>query len=615
MQDYSDSQYDDESNEFLNTGADSYAAIVNSQNCGLTNHFLDQTSFCFNRNVQVNSPIESSVQANQNKWFSIYKLFKYAGPGLLISVAYLDPGNLESDLHVGAIANYKLLWVLMYSAMAGFFIQYLSVKLGSATGFHLAEICYREYGTFMRYFLWIMIEIAIIASDIQQVIGSAVALNLLTNGHLPIWVAILITSCDVFIFLLLDKTGIRLIEAIFASCICLMFVSFLYMYIAAEPDQIEVIKGVAIPWCSNCSSIEANQLIGIIGSVVMPHNIYFHSSLVLSRNFDRRSEVAIKEANKYYAIELACALFVAFIGNLFVTSVAAKSLYGTPQANNITLFDVGSFLNAEYGQVMKIIWAIGLLAAGQCSTITGTYAGQFIMEGFTKINLKRWMRIIITRSISIVPCVIVTMSTYNMLDSLNFWCNIVQSIQIPFALFPILHFTSSKRIMGSFRNNMLLKITCYAISLIVLAVNLFFFINLIIDNKKVWSYVFGTLIVVYLLVVSFFLLGVNNIYRIKLIFRTIFSPHNAAELDELLHANPIYRRPERRPISAQRSPSNYSAINPLLSASQGNIQGKVNPLTYLINKPSGFLTVNTQNLDQNYDAPTSSYNDNLSPII
>lgn len=564
----------------------------------------DQTSFYFNRNVQVGY---TNTGTTQSKWMCLYKLFKYAGPGMLISVSYLDPGNLESDLQVGAIANYKLLWVLMYSAIAGFFIQLLAVRLGSATGFHLAEICYREYGTFMRYFLWIMIEIAIIFSDIQQVIGSAVALNLLTNGHVPIWAAILITSMDVFIFLFLEKSGLRLIEAIFATFIIIMSGTFLYIYIIARPNQLDVIEGVLVPWCTNCSSIEANQLMGIIGSVVMPHNVYFHSSLVLSRNFNRQSEVAIKEANSYFAIELGFSLFIAFLCNLFVTSVSAKSFFGTSMADKITLFDVGSYLKDQYGYVVKIIWAIGLLSAGQCSTITGVYAGQFIMEGFTKINVKRWIRIIITRSISIIPCVIVTMSSYNSLDNLNFWCNIIQSIQIPFALFPILHFTSSKRIMGSFRNNFILKIICCLISVCIISVNVFFLVNLIVETKKIWSYTFGSLLIIYIIVITSFLIGVNNVYRIKLFFRTLFCAHNAAELDELLHVNPIYRRPYRRQVQPQHSTSSYSTINP----DQTN-NTNVNPLSYLINKPTNFLTAaNSSFLSQG-----SSYmNEDSSPII
>lgn len=521
-----------------------------------------QTSFLFNRNVQVNNASQSDNNQNRDGRFSLYKLWKFTGPGLLISVAYLDPGNLESDLQAGANSGYKLLWVLMYSTLAGFLLQMLSVRLGSTTGLHLAEICQREYGKLTRYLLWIMIEVAIIASDIQQVIGSALAINMLTHGSVPIWAAILITASDVFIFLLLENTGIRVMEAIFATFLAVMGASFLYMYIVAAPDQMGVVKGVLYPWCSDCSSIDVKQLIGIIGSVVMPHNIFFHSTLVLSRDFDR-SESAIHEANKYYAIESGGALFFTFLFNLFVTSVSSKAFFNTPDAKNVTLFTAGTFIHDQYGLTMKIIWAIGLLAAGQCSTISATYAGQFIMEGLTNINLARWKRIIVTRSISIIPCVIVTMLAYGSIGQLNFWCNIIQAVQLPFALLPLLHFTSSKRIMGFLRNNILLKVTCYLIASCVLGVNFYFLISLILEVKKLWAYIFAGLLIVYLVFIIFFLLGVNNVYRIQLTVRRIFSGYNEVEIDELLHVAPIYRRPPDRrvntPVAATRRNSAFGA--------------------------------------------------------
>ncbi|RNA04993.1 natural resistance-associated macrophage 2-like [Brachionus plicatilis] len=503
----------------------------------------NSTSALFSRNVTIST---NSDRSDQSFLLIIKKLWKYTGPGLLISVAFLDPGNLDTDLQSGAIAGYKLLWVLMYSTLAGYLLQLLSVRLGTVTELHLAEICAREYGILTRYFLWIMIEISIIASDIQQVIGSALALNILSNQKIDFWIAVLITGADVFVFLLLESKGIRVLEAIFAILISIMGFSFFYMFIRANPDKVEIIKGIAYPWCENCSGLELKQLVGIIGSIVMPHNLFFHSALVLSRNFERTSEPAVKEANKYFAIESAMALFVSFVLNLFITSVSAKSFYKT-ESDNITLFNSDKFIYQEYGIAMKIIWAIGLLSAGQCSTITGTYAGQFIMEGLTKINLSKWKRIIVTRLISILPCIVICFFTIDSIVYLNFWCNIIKAIQIPFALLPILHFTSSRRIMGAFRNNFFLKLVCYLITFGVLFVNVYFITDMImIKNNKIWSYVLGTSLVIYIFFVIFFFLGVNNIYRIKLFFRRIFCQHNAYEIDELLHRNPIYRRPERR---------------------------------------------------------------------
>ena len=261
------------------SSAYSFATILDQQQqqrsiLRTTQPLIESTaSPLFFKNIQISPEF--------NQVFSLKKLFKFTGPGLLISVAYLDPGNLDIDLQSGAIAGYKLLWVLFYSILAGLLIQYLSVKLGSVTGFHLAEICHREYGKFTRILLWIMLEISIIASDIQQVIGSALAFTILTHGYIPFWAAILITSCDVFLFLLLETTGIRVLELIFAMFIGVMGASFLYMYIRVSPDQIAVLEGLSIPWCTNCTTPEFNQIVGIVGSIVMPHNIYFHSCLVL----------------------------------------------------------------------------------------------------------------------------------------------------------------------------------------------------------------------------------------------------------------------------------------------------------------------------------------------
>jgi natural resistance-associated macrophage protein len=398
---------------------------------------------------------------------------------------------------------------------------------------------------------------------VQQVIGTAIAINILSRGYIEIWVAILVTASDVFVFLILERTGIRIVEVIFALFIGVMGSSFLYMYILAKPSQIAVLEGIAYPWCQNCTNREINQLVGIIGSIVLPHNVYFHSSLVLSRTFSR-TEASIQEANKYYGIESAISLLISFVINLFLTSVSAKtfshrvitnSTEPAPVLIDITLFNAGDFIQTHYGLTALIIWAVGLLSAGQCSTITGTYAGQFIMEGFTKINLSKWKRIIITRSISIVPCVIITLLAIDVIGSLSFWCNIIKAMQLPFALLPILHFTSSKRIMGTFRSNFMLRSTCYLITACVLSVNVYFVIMIIIEKKNVWSYVIGICLVVYLIFVTFFMLGVNNVYKVNLLLRRIFCSNNAEELDALLHANPIYNRPVRQ------QPRNIASID------------------------------------------------------
>ncbi|KAK3607943.1 hypothetical protein CHS0354_006538 [Potamilus streckersoni] len=383
--------------------------------------------------------------------FSFRKLWAFTGPGFLMSIAYLDPGNLESDLQTGAIARYKLLWVLMWSTVLGLMLQLLATKLGCVTGMNLAEVCRHEYPKSTKIAIWLMMETAIIASDIQEVIGSAIAINLLSGGAVPIWAGVLITGFDTFTFLFLENYGLRKLEAFFGFLITLMACSFLYMYIHIKPDQGDILIGMWFPWCQDCDKDAIQQLVGIIGAVIMPHNIYLHSALVLSRNIDRKDKEAVREANMYNGIESSIALFVSFVINLFVVAVFAAAFNG-PQYADASLRLAGTWLYERYGLSMKIIWGIGILAAGQSSTMTGTYAGQFVMEGFLNIKWAKWKRVLLTRSIAMVPTIVVALIATSDLDNMNNWLNVLQSVQLPFALLPILHFTNSSRIMGEFKN-------------------------------------------------------------------------------------------------------------------------------------------------------------------
>ena len=260
--------------------------------------------------------------------FSFRKLWAFTGPGFLMSIAYLDPGNIESDLQSGATADYKLLWVLMWATILGLLMQRLAARLGVVTGQHLAEVCYRQYRKTPRILLWLMIEIAIIGSDMQEVIGTALAIYLLSNKTIPLWGGVLITIVDTFTFLGLDKYGLRKLELFFCILISVMAFSFGYEYVVVSPDQGEVIKGIVVPWCSNCGNKEVLQAVGVIGAVIMPHNLYLHSALVKSRDVDRNNKRRVKEANMYYFIESTVALFVSLIINVFVVAVFAAGLYG-----------------------------------------------------------------------------------------------------------------------------------------------------------------------------------------------------------------------------------------------------------------------------------------------
>ncbi|XP_058806651.1 protein Malvolio isoform X2 [Phymastichus coffea] len=431
--------------------------------------------------------------------FSFRKLWAFTGPGFLMSIAYLDPGNIESDLQSGVIARYKLLWVLLSATILGLVMQRLSARLGVVTGLHLAEMCYRQYKKLPRLILWIMIEIAIIGSDMQEVIGTAIALYLLTNKGLPIWGGVLITVIDTFTFLTLDKYGLRKLELFFGFLITIMAITFGYEYVKSAPPQGEVMKGMFIPWCENCDSQVLLQAVGVIGAVIMPHNLYLHSALVKSRDVDRRHPQKIKEANMYYFIEAAIALLVSFVINVFIVSVFANSLFGKTnndiydicESNNFTqgmeifernnkpfdadLYKGGIFLGCSFGFVAMIIWAVGILAAGQSSTMTGTYAGQFAMEGFLNLQWARWKRVLFTRTIAIVPTFFVAFyADLNDLTKMNDILNAVMSLQLPFAALPTIAFTSSVSIMGEFKNGIFNKVVASVLSILVITINIYF---------------------------------------------------------------------------------------------------------------------------------------------
>ncbi|XP_037940865.1 protein Malvolio isoform X3 [Teleopsis dalmanni] len=438
--------------------------------------------------------------------FSWRKLWAFTGPGFLMSIAYLDPGNIESDLQSGAVAKYKILWVLLWATVLGLLMQRLAARLGTVTGLHLAEMCYRQYKKVPRFILWIMIEIAIIGSDMQEVIGTAIAIYLLSNKIIPLWGGTLITIVDTFTFLFLDKYGLRKLEFLFGFLITVMAVTFGYEYVVSAPNQGEVLEGMFVPWCKDCNSQVLLQAVGVVGAVIMPHNLYLHSALVKSRDVDRRQPKRVREANFYFFIEASIALFVSFIINLFVVAVFAHGMFGKTNKDvldvcvnqpmyedakvsfadshngtdiiNADLYKGGLFLGCTFGAAAMYIWGVGILAAGQSSTMTGTYAGQFTMEGFLNLQWPRWRRVLFTRLIAIVPTFCLAFfSKMEDLTDMNDILNAVMSLQLPFAVIPTIAFTSCTAIMGEFVNGIGNKITSIALTVVVIAVNLYFVIS------------------------------------------------------------------------------------------------------------------------------------------
>ncbi|KAI9548767.1 hypothetical protein NQZ68_003301 [Dissostichus eleginoides] len=459
-----------------------------------------------------------AIPDNVSQVFSFRKLWAFTGPGFLMSIAYLDPGNIESDLQSGAKAGYKLLWILLGATVIGLLLQRLAARLGVVTGMHLAEVCNRQYSTVPRVLLWVMVELAIIGSDMQEVIGCAIALNLLSVGRIPLWAGVLITITDTFVFLFLDKYGLRKLEAFFGFLITVMALSFGYEYVVAAPDQTELLKGMFIPYCAGCGSVQLEQAVGIVGAVIMPHNIYLHSALVKSRDIDRKNKNEVKEANKYYFIEATIALFISFLINVFVVAVFAQAFYGKTNndmnqkcnetgllpkdlfpPNNETLqvdiYKGGIVLGCIFGPAALYIWAIGILAAGQSSTMTGTYSGQFVMEGFLNLRWSRFARVLLTRSIAITPTLLVAIfQDVKHLTGMNDFLNVLQSMQLPFALIPILTFTSMKSIMNDFANGMVWKISGGIVILVVCAINIYFVVVYVTALHSVLLYVLAALL-------------------------------------------------------------------------------------------------------------------------
>ncbi|XP_074525439.1 natural resistance-associated macrophage protein 2 [Halichoeres trimaculatus] len=468
------------------------------------------------------------VPGNINQAFSFRKLWAFTGPGFLMSIAYLDPGNIESDLQSGAKAGFKLLWVLLGATIIGMLLQRLAARLGVVTGMHLAEVCNRQYPTVPRIILWLMVELAIIGSDMQEVIGCAIALNLLSVGRIPLWAGVLITITDTFVFLFLDKYGLRKLEAFFGFLITIMALSFGYEYVLVKPDQGEVLKGMFVPYCAGCGHVQLTQAVGIVGAVIMPHNIYLHSALVKSRAIDRKDKKEVQEANKYYFIESAIALFVSFLINVFVVAVFAEAFYnktnmevnqecnatGSPHTdlfplNNDTLevdiYKGGVVLGCFFGPAALYIWAIGILAAGQSSTMTGTYSGQFVMEGFLNLRWSRFARVLLTRSIAITPTLLVAIfQDVQHLTGMNDFLNVLQSMQLPFALIPILTFTSLTSIMNDFANGLVWKISGGVVVMVVCAINMYFVVVYVTTLGSTVLYVVAALLsVAYLCFVAY----------------------------------------------------------------------------------------------------------------
>ncbi len=398
------------------------------------------------------------------------KLLAFAGPGFLVAVGYMDPGNWATDLAGGSKYNYALLSVIMLSNLMAILLQSLSLKLGIATGRDLAQACRDHFTRPVSFFLWVICEIAIAACDLAEVIGSAIALNLLFG--LPLLAGVCITSLDVLLVLFLQNKGFRYIEALVITLIIIIGGCFAWEIVASQPDLLGIAKGF-VP--SPQIVADPGMLyiaIGILGATVMPHNLYLHSSIVQTRRYELNA-AGKREAIKFATIDSTVALMFALFINAAILIVAAATFYTRGHNDVAEIQDAYKLLTPLLGVTgASTLFALALLASGQNSTLTGTLAGQIVMEGFLNIRLRPWLRRLITRLIAIIPAVVVTIiSGEKGTTNLLVLSQVILSLQLSFAVFPLVMFTSDKIKMGEFVNGPVVKWLSWIVATVIALLN------------------------------------------------------------------------------------------------------------------------------------------------
>lgn len=398
------------------------------------------------------------------------KLLAYSGPGYLVAVGYMDPGNWATDLQGGAHFGYALLVVILTANLIAILVQYLSLKLGIATGRDLAQMCRENFSKPVSTVLWLMSEIMIIACDLAEVIGSAIALNLLFN--IPLLIGVIVTVADVFLFLLLQHKGFRYIEALVVIFIFTIVTCFGIEIFLSKPEFVQILNGF-IPTANIFTNKEMLYIsLGIIGATVMPHNIFLHSSVVQTRQY-ALDIAGKKEAIRFATIDTIIALTFAFFVNASILIVSAATFYNSGNRDVAEISQAYWLMAPILGTtVASIVFALALLISGQNSTLTGTMTGQIIMEGFVDLKIKPWIRRVVTRSLAIVPAVLVIIffKDYG-INNLLVLSQVVLSIQLPFALIPLVVFTNSRQKMGEFVNGRLIKITSTLVAGIIVSMN------------------------------------------------------------------------------------------------------------------------------------------------
>jgi manganese transport protein len=422
------------------------------------------------------------------------QLRAFAGPAFLVSVGYMDPGNWGTDLQAGAKYRFDLLWVVGLASLMAIFMQVISARLGVVTGKDLAQACRDWYWPWTRWPNWIFCEIAIAACDLAEVLGSAVAINLLFD--IPLQWAVLITAFDVLLLLALQGFGMRLIEAVILVLVTTIGVCYfieIFVLPQTQPDFAEMGRALLAPGFRQVGMI--GLAIGIIGATVMPHNLYLHSALVQSRRL-QNDDAAVRTAIRFNTIDTVVALCVAFLVNAAILVLAAQVFYRGPSAAD-AFDDKTDWILPAYLTLTPLLgtaaastlFAVALFASGQSSTITGTLAGQVVMEGFMQWRVRPWVRRLITRSLAIVPAIIlISLRGNRSVTDLLILSQVVLGLQLPFAMLPLLHFTSSKKRMGPYANGWFLLAAGWISAVLIIALDIW---GLQESLESAWAVIVG----------------------------------------------------------------------------------------------------------------------------
>jgi manganese transport protein len=444
--------------------------------------------------------MHSSVKVPHHKAGFWKQMAAYFGPGILVSVAYMDPGNWGTDLQGGAQFKYGLLWVVGLASMMAIFLQIIAARVGIATGRDLAQCCYDWYPKWTRVPNWLMAELAIIACDLAEVLGGAVALLMLF--HIPIFWGVIITGVDVLLLLAMQRFGMRTIEAIVLLLVATIGVCYyveIFVLPQTQPSFLEMGRAMITPTLTSATMIYV--AIGIIGATVMPHVLYLHPALVQSRKFQKDDD-SIRKAIRFNTFDVIANLSVAFLINAAILVLAAIVFYGktsiTVAGGQVVQFNGSTdWIQAAYLTLAPLLgkaiagtlFAVALLASGQSATIVGTLAGQVVMEGFMHWRIKPWLRRLITRSLAIIPtAVFIAVRGASNITDLIVLSQVVLALQLPFAMFPLLHFASSRKRMGKWRLNWFLLMAGWGSALLITA---FDFYGLPDAVKQAWQVIKG----------------------------------------------------------------------------------------------------------------------------